>query len=62
MIAYEFYCRNKENGYNLIGILPERRKRPERINEESVINWLRTVLGKDENTDLDHPFYIKIEI
>jgi len=35
----------KKNGYNFIGILPERRRNPKRITEESVLNWGRTILG-----------------
>ena len=45
MLAYEFYCRDKNERVHFIGILPERRKKPKRITEESVINWGRTLLG-----------------
>jgi hypothetical protein len=45
MVAYELYVYDKLNGYELIGILPERRKDPKRITKESVLKWGRMVLG-----------------
>ena len=44
MLAYELFSYDEKNGYNFIGILPERRKNAERITKESVINWGRTIL------------------
>jgi len=46
MIAYEFYWCDPIKGYQHIGTLPERRNKPGRITQESIINWARTVLGK----------------
>ncbi len=45
MVAYELFSFDKKNGYEFIGILPERRKDPKRITKESVVNWGRIVLG-----------------
>jgi len=45
MVAYEVYSFDDINGYEFIGMLPERRKNPERITEESVIKWARILLG-----------------
>ena len=45
MIAYEFYLRDTVKGNELVGILPERRKDPARITQESVLHWAETVLG-----------------
>ena len=45
MVAYELYVHDKAQGYKLIGILPERRKDPKRITEESVLKWGRMLLG-----------------
>jgi hypothetical protein len=39
MMAYEFYWRDETGKEYLIGILPERRKDPERITKESALNW-----------------------
>jgi hypothetical protein len=45
MVAYELFSYDKKNGYEFIGILPERRKDPKRITKKSVVNWGRMVLG-----------------
>ena len=60
MIAYEFYLRNTVKGNELVGILPERRKDPARITQESVLYWAETVLGNSlNNKDI---YFIKITI
>ena len=51
MVAYELYIYDKLKGYELIGILPERRKDPERITKESVLRWGRMVLGGGAGKD-----------
>ncbi len=45
VIAYELYAFDATDGYELIGILPERRRASGRITEESVINWGRQFLS-----------------
>ncbi len=55
MVVYEFYCFNPEKGFELIGILPERRKNPKRITEESVMNWGRFLL--DDNAKSENIFF-----
>jgi hypothetical protein len=45
LVAYEFYARDDTGNAHLIGILPERRKDMERITEESIMNWIKKVLG-----------------
>jgi len=60
MVAYEFYWRDKKGRDHLIGILPERRKNPKRITQESVMNWGRKVLGY--NKDVKNIFCTKVEI
>jgi hypothetical protein len=47
MLVYELYTFNKEKGYKLIGVLPERRKNPTRITKESVIRWGKMLLEGD---------------
>jgi hypothetical protein len=49
MVAYELFSDDGKNGYEFIGMLPERRKDPKRITKESVLNWGRMILG--DNTD-----------
>jgi hypothetical protein len=60
MVAYEFYWRDPIKGYQLIGTLPERRKNPLRITQESVMKWVRKILG--ENIDFNDIFFITITI
>ena len=45
MIAYEFYCLDLKKQYELIGVLPERRKNPARITQKSVMNWVVKYFG-----------------
>jgi hypothetical protein len=61
MTAYEFYYRDAK-GVHLIGILPERRKSPERINQESIMRWVRMVLGNHANVPDNDLFFIQVEV
>ena len=58
MLAYEFYCRDNTEGIHFIGILPERRKKPERITQESILNWGKKVIGDDSDIDI---YFVKVE-
>ncbi len=49
MVAYEFYFLDFANGYELLGILPERRKDPRRITDASVMNWGKMLFGNNES-------------
>jgi hypothetical protein len=49
MVAYELFSYDEKNGYEFIGILPERRKDPKRITKESVLKWGRMILGNSAN-------------
>ena len=60
MVAYEFYRRNEIKGNELVGILPERRKDPKRISQESIMNWGKLILGECiKENDI---FFIKVAI
>ena len=59
MVAYEFYKRDNGQGDKLIGILPERRKNPERITQESVMKWVKLVLGEFAE---DTIYFIQVEV
>jgi hypothetical protein len=48
MIAYEFYWLDPIKEYELLGVLPERRKNSERITRKSVMGWAQKIFG--ENT------------
>ena len=58
MVAYEFYWRDETGKEHFIGILPERRKNPARITEESIINWGRKVTG--DNTGVKDIFFAQV--
>jgi len=60
MVAYEFYCRDEKGRDNFIGVLPERRKNPERITQESIMNWGRTLTGN--HREVKDISFIQIEI
>jgi hypothetical protein len=60
MIVYEFYWRDEEGREHLIGILPERRKDPERISEESILNWGKVIAT--HNIDINKIYFIPVEI
>ena len=47
MIAYEFYRRVLCGEDRLIGVLPERRKDPERITHNSIMNWAKLLAPED---------------
>jgi len=50
MLAYELYTFNKKKGYEFIGVLPERRKNPTRMTEDSVVSWGRMLSGDNVDT------------
>jgi len=47
MLVYELYALNKTKAYELIAVLPERRKNPARITKNSVMNWAKMLSGDD---------------
>lgn len=57
MIAYEFYWADKRGESHFFAILPERRKNPERITEESVMKW-----GKIVSPNSGVIYFIQIEV
>jgi hypothetical protein len=59
MIAYEFYWCDPVKGYELLGVLPERRKNTERINQKSVIGWVEQVFGNLSTKDI---YFIQVTI
>jgi hypothetical protein len=50
MVAYQFYWYDPVKGYELVGVLPERRKNPERITQESIMGWAKKILGDKLST------------
>ena len=60
MIAYEFYWVDKRGESHFFAILPERRKNPERITEESIMKWGKMVLGGNRLSQ--KLYFIKVEV
>jgi hypothetical protein len=58
MMAYEFYYRNGTGEIHLIGILPERRKNPERITQKSIMNFGKMLMG--DNAGPEDIYFIQV--
>jgi hypothetical protein len=59
MVAYEFYWRDETERVHFIGILPERRKKTERITQESILNWGMKVIG--DGSGVDSVYFVQVE-
>ncbi len=60
MIAYEFYRRDERGEKHFIWILPERRKKSERITWDSIMNWGKKAIV--DNTEVKDIFFIRVEL
>jgi len=60
MEVYEFYWLDPKGGYQIIGVLPERRKNSIRVTKESIVRRGENVFSKDFDTkDI---FFIRVTI
>ena len=55
--AYEFYRRDENGQDHFVGILPERRKDPARITEDSITNWARLLIWQMNDEDFKKNVY-----
>jgi len=60
MVAYKFYCCDEAGTQHFLGILPERRKNPERITEKSILNWGWEIIG--DNSDVKNIYFVQLEM
>ncbi len=60
MLSYAIYAFEEIEKVHFIGLLPERRKNPERITQESISKFVRTFLGNEG--DIDNLFFIEITL
>ena len=60
MVAYEYYWRNEMRGYELLGVLPERRKSIGRVTQKSIIGLGKKFLG--DQVDIDNILFKRIFI
>jgi hypothetical protein len=62
MVAYEFYWRDEIGRDHFIGLIPERRKKTERITPESISKWVRTFLDDIADFDFNNVNIIRREL
>ncbi len=60
MLAYEIYWRDKQGREHLLGILPERRRDPDRIAQGSILEWIKGVVGP--SIDSRHIHFVSIDV
>ena len=60
MVAYEFYWLDPIKGYQLVGVLPERRKNSARITQASIINRGEKFFGK--KLGIKDIFFIQVTV
>jgi hypothetical protein len=60
MVAYEFYLVDDGEEFHSLGILPERRKDPLRITQESIMKWGRLIGG--DSVEVNKIYFIQIEV
>jgi hypothetical protein len=60
MVAYEFYGLDSKGQCEMIGVLPERRKHPERLTEESITHWGEKFFSNSLN--VKDIFFIQVTI
>jgi hypothetical protein len=60
MVAYEYYWRDITKGYELIGILPERRKDANRVTAKSVVGFGKKFWG--DHAEIDNVLFVRIKI
>jgi len=60
MVAYELYVCDEMKEFHSIGILPERRKDPLRITQESILKWGKMVAGDDVKAN--NIYFVQIEV
>jgi len=60
VVAYEFYWLDARGEYQVIGVLPERRKDSERITQQSIMNWGINFFAK--NLMIKDIFFIQVTI
>ena len=60
MIVYEFYYLDPIEGFQILGVLPERRKNPARITQKSIMNWGKIFFGN--KWDINEIFFVEVTL
>ena len=60
MVAYEYYWHDEIKGFELIGVLPERRNDSNRVTQESILGFGKKFWG--DNMDNGNILFIRISV
>jgi hypothetical protein len=60
MVAYEYYWHDAIKGFELIGVLPERRKDTSRVTEKSILGFGKKFWGDD--VDNGNVLFIRVRL
>jgi len=60
MVAYEYYWRDTMRGYELVGVLPERRKNTDRVTDKSIMGFGKKFWGG--HADINDILFVRIKI
>ncbi len=60
MTTYSFYWLEEIDKVHFVGLLPERRKSPERITQQSISNFARTIIGNE--VDVRSLFFLEMTL
>ncbi len=61
MVVYTIYYFGENEDVHFIGFLPERRRNPERITQESIQNFVTTILGHEVNDNKIYYFQVTLD-
>ena len=60
MIDYEYYWHDELKGFELIGVLPERRKDTDRVTQESILGFGKKFWG--DHMDNGNILFIRVDV
>ena len=60
MVAYEYYWHDEKKGFELIGVLPERRKDTGRVTQESILGFGKKFWG--DHMDNGNVVFIRVNV
>lgn len=60
MVAYEYYWHDEIKGFELIGVLPERRKDSDRVTQESILGFGKKFWGN--HMDNGNILFIRVSV
>jgi hypothetical protein len=61
MVVYTIYYFEEAEKIRFIGFLLEKRRNPEKITQESIYNYVRTILGHEANEDKIYYFQLTLD-